>query len=262
MFRDAMNVHREDAFDRRSAPTEADVGRGITERAPELLAVDDVATDLERSPEQVSSRNEIAISQQITDDAAAHAFASEGEFGKHLSAETVRFTHFAQEFDISLARVTEPKISTDPDLLCLHSSDQNLLDERFGWHRSQFGVESHQVQHVHIRCADLENLAANTVKSRHRRRTREELARDRLEADRHGRDTERIGAFAHALQQRAMAAMNAIESTDTDNTASRRQTGTQAIANKTEHQASIAGGAENRGHIGLAKKAGCGKARP
>src|SRR5690606_22542604 len=72
------------------------------------------------------------------------------------------------------------------------------------------------------------------------------LARDRFETDRGGFDAERIGPITHALQQRAMALVDAIESTDTDNTASRRQGSAQAIATKPEHPASIAAGRPSR----------------
>src|SRR5690606_28391849 len=114
-------------------------------------------------------------------------------------------------------------------------------------HRRELGVKAHQQQGIDATIPDLFDLAARIVETRQRCRAGKEFAWNRLEADRNRLHTQRIGTLAHAPEQGAMAAMHAIESTNADHTALRRQTGTEAIAKEPEHRRSITAGCALRG---------------
>src|SRR5690242_9375167 len=81
----SVDAHRENAADRRYAPTEPDVCRRITELAAELLTTHDMAADRKRTSEQPRRRFEFTRGKMRTDGAAAGAFSADCDVGQDPS---------------------------------------------------------------------------------------------------------------------------------------------------------------------------------
>jgi hypothetical protein len=115
--------------------------------------------------------------------------------------------------------MTEAEIRTDPDFARRQPLHQQPPDEVLGRHLRHAGVETQQAHDVHAQRAQALELAARQQQARRRFIAGEELARQRLEAQRHRGHAGGTRALAHAADQRLMPQMEAVEGADANHAA-------------------------------------------
>ena len=235
-----MHAHGKDAADGRCATSETHVGGRITELAAELLAAHDMSADRETAAEQSRRGFEFAGRQMRADRAARNALGVDRDVRQRARNESMLSTQPLEHRNVAAPVVSETEIRADPDLARATARDEHALDEILGLHRGELCVETQQQQPIDAGRADALDLLAHARETRHGLAACEEFARYRFEADRARKQALRTRAGTHALEQRPMAEVHAIERADARDAAARSQVRPRGIPENKAHAASIA----------------------
>lgn len=203
---------------------------------PSLPAADHAPGDRVGLAEQARGLGEIAGLQRGADAGAGHRLAVERHRRDGAGGEAAGGPERRQQLEVARAGAAEAEIRAHPDFARMQAIDQQPLHEVLRRKRRDRRVEPQQADRVHTQLAEAVQLAARQLQPRGRRGGREELARQRLEAQRHRRQGQRAGTLDRAGHQRTMAQVQAVEGADAHHAAVGAQRPAVEIAEQIGHR--------------------------
>jgi hypothetical protein len=213
-------------------PASGGVRGGKAEVAPEPRPVHDPAAHGIRPAEQALGAPEIARLQGRAHRGAGDALPVEQHIGHRLQGKTVPGRRLSQHPVVARAPRAEAKVASDEQPAHAQAPHQHLLHKAGGRKRGEGRIEAGHVDVLHARGSHQLQLVAQPREPRGSRRPGKELARMRLEGQHAGGDVQLARLGAHTLDQRAMAAVHAVEVADRQGAA---RAGARRIAVRHDH---------------------------
>ncbi len=238
---DPVHARGVDAAQRRHFAAEAQVGRRIAQRAPQLAAAHDPPRHRVGLAEQPGGGREIAFDQRGADAGARHARAVGHQRRDLTRDEAVRGAKRLQRGQVAGAAMAEAEPGTDPDLARAQPRDEDLAHEIVRRHRRHARIEPQQADEVRAQRAQAFNLRPHRTQPRRRRVGGEELARQGFETQRRGRQPQGACPRHRMPHQRPMTQMQAVERTDADDAAVVTQGIAGDVAEQPAHGVSLHG---------------------
>lgn len=166
---------------RNATALELYVGRGRTQLASQLLAVEYPPGNLERATQQSLGQGKISCGQGIADLSAADAKTIQLNGLRRLDGKTLNDAGLLQEIEISRAVTAETEVIPDLQVLDAKTVDQNGIDELTGTELAQALVESQAQNTVDAFGSQQLQLVPQAGQTGRRGVRSEELSRLRLE---------------------------------------------------------------------------------
>ena len=189
-----------------------DVERGEPERAAQRLSVNDAARQRITAAQHHFGFVEVARGQRTAHARRTHAGVRVVERGRDGGLKMQFLPHAFKKRNVALTVAPEPEVFPHRDPLGVKTFNEDLPHEVLGRHRGQVRVEGEHVDALDP--AGEHGLHLVPKRRDAGRRHPEALARVRFKGHHGGEKTARRGRFRHALKERLMPRVHAVEVAD------------------------------------------------